>query len=47
MDANKLSLCGEESFGTGKSPILISPVMGLFLLLVLCCAGSLGFVFHV
>ncbi|NXL50868.1 PGM1 protein, partial [Podilymbus podiceps] len=27
MDANKLSLCGEESFGTGKSAFLISPTL--------------------
>lgn len=42
MDANKLSLCGEESFGTGKSAFLISPMMVLFLLLVLHCAELLG-----
>lgn len=29
MDANKLSLCGEESFGTGKSLMMV-----LFLLLI-------------
>lgn len=34
MDANKLSLCGEESFGTGKSAFPISPMMVVFLLLV-------------
>lgn len=34
MDANKLSLCGEESFGTGKSAFPISPIMVVFLLLV-------------
>jgi len=39
MDANKLSLCGEESFGTGKSAFPISPVRVLFLLLVLYGAG--------
>lgn len=27
MDANKLSLCGEESFGTGKSAFPVSPLM--------------------
>lgn len=42
MDANKLSLCGEESFGTGKSALLISPTMLLFLLSVLHCSGQLG-----
>lgn len=42
MDANKLSLCGEESFGTGKSAFLISPTMLLFLLFILYCAGQLG-----
>uniref|UniRef100_A0A8C3QNC8 Phosphoglucomutase 1 n=1 Tax=Cyanoderma ruficeps TaxID=181631 RepID=A0A8C3QNC8_9PASS len=36
MDANKLSLCGEESFGTGKSAFPISPMMVLFLLLDVC-----------
>lgn len=39
MDANKLSLCGEESFGTGKSVFLMALMMVLFLLLVPYCAG--------
>lgn len=35
MDANKLSLCGEESFGTGKWVFLSSVTKALFLLLIL------------
>lgn len=42
MDANKLSLCGEESFGTGKWVFLISLMEALFLFVVLYCAGLFG-----
>lgn len=42
MDANKLSLCGEESFGTGKWVFLISLTEALVLFVVLYCAGLLG-----
>lgn len=42
MDANKLSLCGEESFGTGKWVFLILLMEARFLFVVLYCAGLFG-----